>query len=439
MRLIYCHTDGTLELKAFNKRDIPPYAILSHTWSDDEVTFQHFLEGTSASHQGFEKISFCQRQALKDGLKHIWIDTCCIDKQNHAELSEAINSMFLWYSRASKCYAHLSDVSSLDPKTGKMHPSNVWMDDFQRSRWFTRGWTLQELIAPGSVEFFSAEGHLLGNKRSLELKIAQITSLPTDALRGQPLHEFSVRERFAWAEYRETTKEEDKAYCPCGIFDIFMPLLYGEGQDRARKRLQKHIHESQEDENDELGYHSGDELGSSAFPGDYKAYKRSLDTDEISAYKRRCYDNRTGSLRSRAALVARSRKATLGSATLPVLDPWHQALCLSQDISIGSDSELIFHAAHISFLDAVYWDEWPHFETFTNRQEMMADILAHCHKVRDSSRLITACQIIDNFSARWAPFFTAVTFAVKVNPEWYCTLWGAIRLVFVVCETTCMS
>ena len=107
-----------------------------------------------------------------------------------------------------------------------MLPSHVWIESFQRSRWFTRGWTLQELIAPGSVQFFSSDGHCLGNKRSLELKITHITGVPTDALRGHPLRDFSVLERFAWAEYRDTAKEEDKAFSQTQV------LQDGEGSDR---------------------------------------------------------------------------------------------------------------------------------------------------------------------------------------------------------------
>ncbi|OWY51406.1 hypothetical protein AALT_g4692 [Alternaria alternata] len=433
MRLIRIHKDGTLELQEFHKHDIPPYAILSHTWGDSEVTFENFYKETSATQQGYKKILFCREQALKHDLHYFWVDTCCIDKRNHAELSEAINSMFLWYSRASKCFVYLSDVSSLDPISGDMLPSHVWIESFQRSRWFTRGWTLQELIAPGSVQFFSSDGHCLGNKRSLELKITHITGVPTDALRGHPLRDFSVLERFAWAEYRDTAKEEDKAYCLCGIFNVFMPLLYGEGEEKARKRLEKNVRELQDEEMDAQGYHSGDELGSSAFSGGYKAHARLLNVRSMGTLKRRrkSYDNGFGESQSRATIAALFRKAASNHSNLVLLSPWHQALCLPRNIASGSDARSIFRGAHASFLNAVYWDEWPRFETFVDRQEMMADIRGHFQSFKHSSRLMTASEVVDDFSSRLAHFFTAVSFGIEVDPEWSRTLWGAIRLMFV--------
>jgi hypothetical protein len=433
MRLIHSDKNGTLEMQEFHKHDIPPYAILSHTWDDGEVTFEDFLAGTSASRQGYKKILFCREQALKHGLHYFWVDTCCIDKRNHAELSEAINSMFLWYSRASRCYVYLADVTSLDTISGEMLPSHVWIESFQRSRWFRRGWTLQELIAPRSVQFFSFDGHLLGNKRSLELKITQITGVPTDALRGQPLREFSVRERFAWAESRETTKEEDRAYCLCGIFNVFMPLLYGEGEEKARKRLEKNVRELQDEEIDGHGYHSGDEYASSAFYGGYKAHSRSVNNDNTGIMKRRrSHGNGVGKSQSRATIAALFRKAATNGLNLLQLNPWHQAICLPRNIVSGSDAKSIFHSAHISFLNAVYWDEWPRFETFVHRQEMMTDVREHCQNSKHSSKLITVIEVVDDFSLRWEHFFTAVGVAIEVNSEWSRTLWGAIRLMFGV-------
>ncbi|KAH7349154.1 heterokaryon incompatibility protein-domain-containing protein, partial [Pyrenochaeta sp. MPI-SDFR-AT-0127] len=236
MRLLYFQGNGTLAFTDFGRQKPPPYAILSHTWGEEEVTFQDLTYGTYTNTAGFKKIAFCGEQAAKDGLKYFWVDTCSIDKSNLPELTRSINSMFRWYRNASKCYVYLADVSV--PERGKgAFDESTYMEAFWTSLWFTRGWTLQELIAPNSVEFFSAEGRFLGDKVSLEGAITGITGIPADALRGRPLSEFSVDARFAWANHRETSEEEDVAYCLLGIFDVFMPLIYGEGE-KVRKWIQ---------------------------------------------------------------------------------------------------------------------------------------------------------------------------------------------------------
>jgi hypothetical protein len=226
--------------------DIPQYAILSHTWGADteEVSFKDLMDGTGKSKPGYDKIRFCEEQAKRDGLQYFWVDTCCIDKSNNTELSEAINSMFRWYHSATKCYVYLRDVSRPTLDANNKSSQLPWEQAFRKSRWFTRGWTLQELIAPTSVEFFSKEGKQLGNKRSLERDIHKITGIPIKALQGSPLSDFSVTERMLWIEKRDTTRKEDKAYSLLGIFDVYMPLIYGEGRDNAFKRLQEEINKS---------------------------------------------------------------------------------------------------------------------------------------------------------------------------------------------------
>ncbi|KAN0067820.1 HET domain containing protein [Elaphomyces granulatus] len=200
--------------------DLPRYAILSHTWGADteEVSFKDMIDGTGKRKTGYDKIRFCGEQAGRDGLQYFWIDTCCIDKSSSAELHEAINSMF--YVKSSQL---------------------PWEFSFRKSRWFTRGWTLQELVAPTIVEFFSKEGEQLGNKKSLERHIHEVTGIPVKALQGSPLSDFSVPERMLWSEKRETTRKEDKAYSLLGIFDIYMPLIYGEGRENAFKRLREEM------------------------------------------------------------------------------------------------------------------------------------------------------------------------------------------------------
>ncbi|KAF1809210.1 HET-domain-containing protein [Eremomyces bilateralis CBS 781.70] len=238
MRLLSTGPGGSFSLHCFTS-NIPSYAILSHTWEadDQEVTFQDIMNAAGTSKTGYRKIEFCKEQAEKNGLQYFWVDSCCIDKSSSAELTEAINSMFRWYQDAAKCYVYLSDVS-----TGKHTRSSklLWEPAFRQGRWFTRGWTLQELLAPRSVEFFSRDGKRLGNKDSLEQQIHKITGIAIDALRGH-LSQFSDEERMAWAEKRETTKEEDQAYCLMGIFDVSLPVIYGEGKRKALQRLREAI------------------------------------------------------------------------------------------------------------------------------------------------------------------------------------------------------
>src|SRR5436305_8118497 len=174
----------------------------------------------------------------------ISVNTDCIDKSNNNGLSEAINSMFRWYQRAVKCYVYLSDVSQPALDANDEFNLRPWESEFRKSRWFTRGWTLQELLAPASVEFFSKEGEKVGNKKSLERHIREITRIPVKALQGSPLSSFSITERISWQESRETTRKEDKAYSLLGICDVHMPLIYGEGRKNAFKRLRKEIDEA---------------------------------------------------------------------------------------------------------------------------------------------------------------------------------------------------
>ncbi|KAH8587304.1 P-loop containing nucleoside triphosphate hydrolase protein [Bisporella sp. PMI_857] len=198
-----------------------------------EVTFEDLRDGSGMKKAGYEKTRFCGEQARRDGLQYFWVDTCCIDKSSSAELTEAINSMFRWYREATKCYVYLSGVSRPVVKINDL----AWESAFRESKWFTRGWTLQELIAPAFVEFFSKEGELLGDKSILEHHVCEITGIPAKALRGNSLFGFTIAERMSWAGRRKTTREEDQAYSLLGILDISMPIIYGEGRDKALKRL----------------------------------------------------------------------------------------------------------------------------------------------------------------------------------------------------------
>ena len=239
MRLLTLDEHGDLAWREFTQDKTPPYAILSHTWGAEEVSFVDLEDKSSKSKVGYRKIVFCGEQAARDKLRYFWVDTCCIDKRNNTELTEAINCMFRWYRGAVKCYVYLSDVSTSasDPKVCQ----SAWEADFRKSRWFTRGWTLQELLAPASVIFYSSQHKELGDKKSLARVIHEVTEIPILALDGHSLDTFSTTERMAWAAKRQTTKDEDGAYCLLGIFSIFMPLIYGEGKKNALKRLQQEI------------------------------------------------------------------------------------------------------------------------------------------------------------------------------------------------------
>jgi ankyrin repeat protein len=250
MRLLQLQ-DGGFSLVQFVGSNIPPYAILSHTWgpSNEEVTYQDLLSDTGEEKSGYRKLTFCGEQAAKDGLQYFWIDTCCIDKSSSAELSEAITSMFRWYHNSAKCYVYLSDVLANKRKADCDTFSCTWELVFRTSKWFSRGWTLQELLAPPVVIFFSGEGKQLGDKASLEQQIHEITHIPISALGGAPLCEFDIEERMSWRGKRQTTREEDEAYSLLGIFNISMLPNYGEGKKSAFKRLRKEIRETLGDQN----------------------------------------------------------------------------------------------------------------------------------------------------------------------------------------------
>ncbi|EJF56680.1 hypothetical protein DICSQDRAFT_24946, partial [Dichomitus squalens LYAD-421 SS1] len=180
------------------------------------------------------KIREACRVAREAGYRYLWIDSCCIDKTSSSEQTESINSMYLWYGRAGLCYAYLADVPS-----GK-NPHEPY-SAFRSSRWHKRGWTLQELIAPSGVTFLADDWTEIGGKHTLFELIEEITGIPYQALlHVKSLGEFSVAQRLSWAAQRQTTREEDRAYSLLGIFNIYMPTLYGEGS-RAFRRLQEEI------------------------------------------------------------------------------------------------------------------------------------------------------------------------------------------------------
>jgi hypothetical protein len=259
MRLINIHT---LQFKNFT-HEPPPYAIASHRWCAHETTYQDVRDGRKVDSAGFKKVKNFGKAVLSVNetvqssfawaamgfqLKcdWLWIDTACIDRKDLSELSESINSMFRWYRSAAVCYAYLADVGPMSFQYGAMM-------DFMRSEWFERGWTLQELLAPGVVVFLAKDWSVIGHKcpydkplcdvvcrgfgQRLDFIISRITKVPLDVIRNYSnAKDLSIKERMSWIGIRKTTRPEDIAYCLLGICDVFISPIYGEGS-HAWKRL----------------------------------------------------------------------------------------------------------------------------------------------------------------------------------------------------------
>ncbi|KAI6008041.1 heterokaryon incompatibility protein-domain-containing protein, partial [Pisolithus marmoratus] len=245
----------TPETKVLKECDdtVTPYAILSHRWQD-EVDYNEMvnlmeMEGAKREdvrrRNGYKKILKSCRQAKKDGFEWLWVDTCCIDKRSSSELSEAINSMYRWYENSTKCYAYLYDIDSPTFPMAK----NLERYDKHKGwpEWFSRGWTLQELIAPRDVQFFNKEWVPIGNKRDLADNLEKITRVSKDILiSGLDSGVRSAAQIMSWAADRETTRVEDRAYSLLGLFGVHMPMVYGEGKS-AFLRLQLEIIRSSND------------------------------------------------------------------------------------------------------------------------------------------------------------------------------------------------
>ncbi|KAI4182729.1 MAG: hypothetical protein L6R41_005805 [Letrouitia leprolyta] len=246
MRLL--HTQK-LEFEEFFDSQTPQYAILSHRWTNNEVSFQHFHRCKRRRDPKLAKIKNYCALALKEGYEWVWIDTCCIDKRSSAELTEAINSMYAWYQKAQVCHAYLADVRMSEDKLGDWEEAR---QKFVHSEWFTRGWTLQELLAPQSVIFLDRLWNVIGYKgysstgRVLDAEISLATSISQDDLLfGPECH--CIAKRLSWISKRTTTRVEDIAYCMLGLCGVNMPLLYGEGE-KAFIRLQLEIIKNIDDE-----------------------------------------------------------------------------------------------------------------------------------------------------------------------------------------------
>ena len=215
---------NTLRLSEFIN-DVPRYAILSHRWETDELTFQDVSQKYIPHKQGWKKVKAACSIARKSRYQWIWLDTCCIDKINSVELNEAINAMYKWYENADVCYAYRFDHID-GPKR------------LRDSSWFSRCWTLQELIAPKHVEFFDRYWKCFGSKEQLRYELSKITGINTNILLGADPRECSVAQRMSWAAGRQATRVEDKAYSLLGLFGLSLPTLYGSGGEEAFRSLQ---------------------------------------------------------------------------------------------------------------------------------------------------------------------------------------------------------
>ncbi|THU97733.1 HET-domain-containing protein, partial [Dendrothele bispora CBS 962.96] len=242
-RLIDTHS---LRFAEFDKNDVSPqYAILSHRWIEgEEVTFQEFLnpEGREEMKKksGYRKILRACMKARNDGINFIWIDTCCIDKGNHDEVARDIKSMYAYYENSVVCYAYLVDVYKwyYGKESSRYREQwRKWM--FEDSEWFQRGWTLQELLAPKEVVFFSHKWNKIGTREGLKELICSVTAIPLELLGGKSsLKDFDVKTRMSWAMGRMTTKPPDRAYCLLGILDITVEPDYDEDVETVFRRLQ---------------------------------------------------------------------------------------------------------------------------------------------------------------------------------------------------------
>lgn len=250
MRLLNVYS---LESQNF-RSGVPKYAIASHRWSgadNGEASLKDVRNGLDPSKRGHQKVLGFAEYIRKNlpSIEWLWMDTCCIDKESTMEKSTAINSLLRWYQNAEACFAYMADVGAADD-----------LASFSASIWFRRGWTLQELLVPHLVVFLAKDWQVIGHKggdgltksgeetdcgQSLTGRIAGFTQIPRSVLDDYAeSHRFSANAKARWADGRETTIEEDEAYCLFGILDVAMPVIYGEGRDKAMRRLWRELGEN---------------------------------------------------------------------------------------------------------------------------------------------------------------------------------------------------
>ncbi|KAK7440037.1 hypothetical protein VKT23_017288 [Stygiomarasmius scandens] len=236
---------NTLELVEFGEdKPIPSYAILSHRWiSGEEVVHNEFihLQEETKKTSGYLKIEAACEQACEDGIRYIWIDTCCIKQGNHADVKTNITSMYAYYQNAEVCYAYLVDVPGI-------------RDSVDASKWFERGWTLQELLAPRTVIFFDRDWQRIGDKDELQDEIYRETTIPPAVLSGEKsIQDIDVLTRMSWSMRRRTTKRQDEAYCLQGLLGIVVEPDYTEDPYTSFSRLGKALFDARPELKERLG------------------------------------------------------------------------------------------------------------------------------------------------------------------------------------------
>lgn len=309
------------------------YAILSHVWDSRETSFQEMEmlriecagDGRIPRDHAPVKVRDSCLLAERHGYRWLWNDTCCINKESSAELGEAINSMFQYYCLAEVCYAYLHDVSRgcvLEAEDS----------EFRRSRWYTRGWTLQELIAPHFLVFVAQDWSMLGDKASLAGLIEEITRIPVPVLRGEvtPLDSsVSIAQRMSWAAERETSRVEDRAYSLMGLFDVNMPTIYGEGT-RAFRRLQEEIMKDSGDTSLFVwGDQADDTLNIDRLSSLDPTYERKLDSQNLLAPSPSSFSD-AGSIHFRPSSVVAVSDSASGVLT-------DEAVCGASILSLSCD------------------------------------------------------------------------------------------------------
>jgi hypothetical protein len=233
-RLIDAHSFTLVEFE--ESEEIPPYAILSHRWiyqggQLEEVTYREFqnIGDTVMQKSGYAKIEATCHRALQDGLQYVWVDTCCVKQGDHDDVARNIRSMFPYYQNAYICYVYLVDVCLQD---------DAWRSRFTHSEWFQRGWTLQELLAPGTVDFFDREWNYIGSKLDLKDIIAHVTTIPADIISGeQSIHDIHPLRRMSWTIGRQTSRSPDRAYCLAGLLGVSIEPDYTEDLRQSMNRL----------------------------------------------------------------------------------------------------------------------------------------------------------------------------------------------------------
>ena len=295
--------DRRTKVLEFCNDETKKYAILSHRWIDPTEVDYEEMAGLAKMDEGerdeirqrlgYKKVWDTCQQAKRDGYEWVWVDTCCIDKRSSAELSEAINSMYRWYEHSGLCYAYLHDVpdSSFPTQSDESRypSSNGWPE------WFSRGWTLQEMIAPRNLRFFNMNWHPIGDKAWLAEMLERITRVPQRILtRGLAGNRPCVAQIMSWAGNRTTTRVEDRAYSLMGLLDVNMPMLYGEGR-KAFHRLQLEIIHTSNDQSI-FAWHRKVEWTGSALADDPIFFERCsqmelMDHEHFLESLKKCYPN----------------------------------------------------------------------------------------------------------------------------------------------------